>query len=286
MPSVTLQSLGYQLASRLSVALPARGAFRCAERLADVRWRHADADRAAVGSNLSMVLGRPIDGRSTLVREVFRNFARYLVEFFTIHRVDRPELQVEGYDRLREARGHRRGVILLTAHLGNWEVGAILLRRLGLPISVIALRHEDAAMDQLFNQQRRRCGLDVIPVDAEAARAGLRSLRDEGCLGLLGDREFGTHGMRLAFCRRSVVLPRGPALLSLRSRAPVVPVFLLREGPWKLRLTLEPPIYPQGRPTQASAVRTLTEAYAAVLERRVTESPEQWLIFQRVSDAN
>ena len=272
--------LGYRLAQRLSVALPSPVAFRWAQRLADVCWRCSAPDCAAVQANLSMALGMPLERRSPLVREVFRNFSRYVVEFFTMHQRERPDITVEGHDHLAEARRGRLGAILLTAHLGNWEFGAALIRRMGFPVSAVALPHPDPRMDRLFNRQRQRCGVTVIPLGHHAGRRSLQSLRSGALLGLLGDRDFTGNGVRVSLCGRQVALPRGPAILSLKSGAPLLPTFLLREGPWRFRLCVEPPIWPAIREEEDQQIRALTQAHATVLERYLKRAPDQWLLFQ------
>lgn len=278
---MTAKGAAYRLAQRLSRRLPPAAAFRCAERVADLWACVAPRERAAIRGNLSLALGTPAP-EAALVREVFRNFGRYLVEFFTIHQTPRPTVAIEGYEHLLEARRHGRGVVLLTGHLGNWELGAVLLRRLGFPVAVVALPHDDADMDRLFTRQRQRCGLEVIPVGRDAARRSLQRLR-EGCLlGLLGDREFGGHGVSVRAFRREMVLPRGPAILSLRARAPVLPVFLIREGRWAFRLCLEPALQPDDGPGGGSPVQHLIQRYARILERYVQRAPAQWLLFQPI----
>ena len=283
---MTVNYVGYRLAQWLSLGLPPPVAFRCAEQLADVQWRRANDDRHAVQANLELVLGTSVPEGSPLVREVFRNFGRYLVEFFTIHRVREPEVHVEGYEHLMSAQHRNRGTILLTAHLGNWELGAVFIRRMGFPVAAVALPHEDPRMDRLFNRQRQRCGVHVIPLGKDATKRSLRSLRDGQMLGILGDRTFTEHGISMTFCNKNVVLPRGPATLSLRSQAPVVPTFVIREGRWKFRLCFEQPIEPQTHQTTDTSVRSLTQMYAAVTERFLKRFPDQWLIFQALGAAH
>ena len=271
---------GWRISQWAVQHVPLPVAYRCAERLADVQWNASAADRRAVQANLAMVLGTPIPERSPAVREVFRNFARYFVEFFSIHRMPPPSLGVEGYDHVNAAHQRRRGVILVTAHFGNWEVAAVLVRRMGFPLSAVALLHPDARTNRLFDDQRRRCGIDVISLGPEAMRRSLRCLRAGHLLGLLGDQQFTPHGHSVTLCGRTVTLPSGPALLSLRSSAPMVPTFLIREGPWKFRLCFEPPVWPEARGHGPSAGQRLTQAYASVLERYVRRFPSQWLLFQ------
>jgi KDO2-lipid IV(A) lauroyltransferase len=271
---MTPKACAYRAIRQASLRLPAEAAFRLADRLGALWGRLARRDRAHVLRNLS-VLGRP----QAEAADVFRNFGRYLVEFFTIHRVRRPDVAVEGLEHLRGAQQARRGTLVLTGHLGNWEVGAVVLRRMGFPMTVVALPHADRSMDALFNAQRRRCDLEIIPTGPSAARQALRQLRRGGLLGLLGDREFGSNGLPVPVAGASMVLPRGPALLSIRSGAPVLPVFLVREGLWRFRLCIEPPLWPAARDSE-EAVPALMQAYAQVLGRYLSRFAEQWLMFQ------
>lgn len=272
--------LGYRLAQGLSLSLPAPCAFGWAEQLADLQWHGSAKDRAAVQGNLQALLGRAISERSPVVRDVFRNFGRYLVEFFTIHRVKRPEVQVEGVEYLVDAQRRGRGAIVFTAHLGNWEVGAIVIHRMGFPVTVVALPHEDPRMDRLFNGQRLRCGIQVIPLGDHAAQRSLHSLRQGHLLGILGDRAFTGRGVPIVCGNQQLLLPRGPAILSLRGGTPVVPTFLVREDVWSFRLYVEPPMWPEAQDGEEASVQSLTQRYAAVMERYVKRFPNQWLMFQ------
>jgi KDO2-lipid IV(A) lauroyltransferase len=281
---MSVKSLSYRLARRLCVTLPSRSAFQVAERLADFQWRISVKDRQAVQGNLSLILGRTPPPSSPMVRDVFRNFARSLVEFFSIHRVPHPEVIVEGEERLRAVLALHRGTIAMTGHLGNWELAAVFIQRMGIPVSAVALPHDDPGTNRLFIQQRARCGITTIPLGTDAAQRGLRQLRQGGLLGILGDREFSTHGLPVSLCGRHVVFPRGPAILSLRSGVPAIPIFLIREGPWKFRLCVEPPMWPTtGGGHRERAIHQLTQAFAQILERYLRHFPDQWLMFQPVA---
>lgn len=277
---MSAKSLGFRLTQWLSQRLPDRCAFGLAERIADLQWRWSAADRRAVESNLERI-GEGA-AREDLARDVFRNFGRYLVEFFTIHQVPDPDVQIEGEEHLRLAHRRGGGAIVLTAHLGNWEVGAVLIHRLGFSVSVVALPHEDPRLDSLFNRQRRRCGLRVIPLGAAASQRSLQALREGQVLGLLGDREFADHGLTLPVCGSALMIPRGPATLSLRSHSPIVPTFLIREGLWKFRLSIEPPLWPDTDEVTETTVRELSRRHAEVFERYLKRFPAQWLMFQPV----
>ncbi|PIQ84529.1 MAG: hypothetical protein COV75_01795 [Candidatus Omnitrophica bacterium CG11_big_fil_rev_8_21_14_0_20_63_9] len=269
------------IAQALSCALPPRQALGLAEWLSDQQWQHSAVDREAVRWNLSRVCGQELSGDSPRVREVFRNFGRYLYEFFTMHRAQ-PALTVEGREHLQAAQALGRGVIILTGHLGNWELGAVVLARMGLGISAVALTHADPRVNRLFDRQRRRCGVEVIPLGGQAAKQSLQCLKAGRLLGVLGDREFLDGGLEVSMAGARTLLPRGPALLSVRSGAPVVPTFLLREAPGAFRLRCEAPIHPARAQDTERSVEQLTTAYAGVLGRYVQRYPEQWLMFQPI----
>lgn len=278
-------SLGLWWAEALCRALPPRVAVRVAECAADVHWRLSVADRRAVQANLSLVLGTPVAQDATLVREVFRNFGRYLAEFLTIDRVQAPEVVLDGEAHLAAARQGGRGLIALTAHVGNWELGAVLLARRGLPVTVVAQPHGDPRADAMFTRQRRRNGVEVIPVGTQTVARSLEALRRGCVLGVLGDTLFWGAGVAVRFCGRVITLPRGPASLSLRSGAPIVPTFLTREGPWRFRLRFGHPLWPQRQGPVEGAIARLVEAYAGAIEREVKRCPVQWVVFRPLSAA-
>lgn len=274
-------ALAYTAAQGLTAVLPRSACERIAERLADAQCRRAAHDREAVRANLSVILNRRLPADAPEVREVFRHFGRYLLEFLSAHRTGRDPVVVEGAASVPAKLPPGQGAIVLSAHLGNWELGAVALHRAGCRIGVVALPHRDPRVNQVFDGQRRRCGVEVVPLGARGSTARcVRLLREGWLLGILGDREFGRSGMPVTFLDRSCSLPRGPAVLSLRSGAPAVPVFIMRESPWRLRFHVEPPIPPSLARDKADPVQCLTQLYAQSIERAVRRFPTQWLMFQ------
>ena len=277
-----MKYLGFRAAQWLSTRLPQTRAFALAEQLADVQWKRSTKNHLAVQTNLSAILGRHVPWQSTIAREVFRNFGRYLVEFFNLHRVQHPQVELHGHKHLLTARRNGRGAIILTAHLGNWEAGAVLLHRLRFPVTAVARPHQDPRLNRFFTEQRHRCGVTSIPLGHAAVAQCLASLRTGELVGMLGDLDFLGNGVRASCCGMSLLLPRGPATISLRAQVPIVPTFLTRIAPWRFLLSFEPPIWPESHSTPRSSVELMTRAYAAVLERYIRQFPDQWLVFQPI----
>lgn len=272
----------YRLAYLLANALPRSWSLHIATRLADSYWRRADQERRMIRDNLRLVLREPLTEWAPMVREVFRNFATYLAEFFIAHRLTAARIRLEGLEETQERLRAHMPCIALSAHLGNWELGALLLRRAGLPMGAVALSHLNPRVNRLFDRQRLRGGVGVIPLGFRASTQCMTWLRNGGVLGIVGDRNFGRRGIPVRLFGRDVAMPPGPAMLSLRSGAPLVPIFLIREAPWCFRFYSEEAIVPPRGRWTSSQVTELTQRYTDVLAQYVRRFPSQWLMFQRL----
>jgi len=275
----------YSLGRWIGLGCPRSVSGWLADRVADWHWRLSAKDRAAVQANLTQILNRPMTPDAPEVRDVFHHLAWYLLEFVTAPRLAESLDTIPGREALRRSLRPGQGTIILSAHLGNWELGAILMRRMGFPFDVVALPHRDRPVNRFFDRQRARCGVEVVPLSPRATSRCLSLLRQGHLLGMLADRDFGDTGMTVSFFGEQIVVPRGLAVLSLRSQAPVLPVFVIREGPWRFRVHIEPPIMPPRATGNAERVRILTQQYLAVLERWIRRFPTQWLMFRPLAES-
>ena len=269
------------------ILFPRRFCYWVACRLADVYSWRAVQDREAVRRNLMAVLETNQVSQEQ-VRSVFRYFAMYLVDFFRFTHLTPENVQrlvrVEGLDNMKQALQRGRGVIGLTAHLGNYELAGAVLALLGLPVYALVFTHQNPYVNSFFSRQRARVGVQGIPVQRKNQRnlleASLSALGQNGVLGLVGDRDFFEHGLELPMFGRPVKIPRGPAAFSLRTGAPIVPAFLVREPDGSYRFVAESPIHaPQGVPRE-EAIRQLTQSCVEVMARYIRKYPTQWYMFQ------
>ena len=269
------------------VLLPRRFCYAVARRFADLYSGRSPVDRESVRRNLSAVLER--DPSDEEVREVFRHFGMYLVDFFRFSRLTRAKvdrwIRIEGLENMEAALRKGKGAIGVTAHLGNYELAGAVLALLGFPVYAAVFIHQNSYVDAFFSRQRARVGVRVIPVQPNNFRAlfetSLSALKQNGILALVGDRDFFDHGMELPFFGRTVKIPRGPAAFSLRTGAPIVPGFLVREND-SYRFVLEKPIEPIEGVPREEAARRMTQAYVEVMSRTIRRYPTQWYLFQEL----
>ena len=268
------------------VLLPRSFCYWVAGCLADLYSSRAPVDREAVRRNLTAVMEREASPEE--VREVFRHFGMYLVDFFRFSHLTQEKvrrwIRLEGVEHMEEALRHGKGAIGLSAHLGNYELGAAVLALLGFPVYAVVFIHQNPYVDAFFSRQRARVGVHGIPVHSKSQRglfeASLSALKQNGILGLVGDRDFFDHGLEMPFFGRQVKIPRGPAAFSLRTGAPIVPAFLVRVKDGSYRFILERPITAPEGVSREEAIRQMTQACVEVMSRYIRQYPTQWYMFQ------
>ena len=258
------------LAATLARLLPGRVAYALARGIAFGFWVANPSRRAAVRANLARVAPEKTPReREALARRMFATFAESLVD--ALRATGR--VTIEGGELLRDALAEGHGVLLWSAHLGNWELAAAALAGTGLDVAALARAHDDREVEKFFDARRRKAGVRVV-ARCPGAREARRVLRSRGLLALLGDRRFGVGGRAVTFFGLPARLPAAPVALAQRTGAALVPGFVVRTAPGRYRVQVEPPV------TGARALETL----AATLERYVRAHPEQWFVFEPVWD--
>lgn len=276
----------YRIGRRLALTLPLKVSYRLASCLAGLYALSAPGECRAVADNIAAITGGASDDGMLRrrARAVFRNFGKYLVDFFRFEKLDRStigrSMAVKGVAHVEEARRRGRGTILLSAHMGSWELGGALFAMLGYPVHGVVLTHANPRIDAFFRHQRLAGGVQPVTLGF-GLKSCYRVLKGNGFLALLGDRDFTATGIPVSCFGRTILLPRGPALLSHRLGAAIVPAFLIREPDDTLTLHIERPIYPEADADETCAVADLIRRYFAVIESYIVRYPEQWYIFKR-----
>lgn len=185
----------------------------------------------------------------------------------------------EGFEELRAAVEAGAGAIMVTGHFGNWEIGGAALAARGIPLDVVARRQANPLTDRLINAARERLGMRVIAT-GDATRGSLRSLRAGRVLALVADQDARQAGIFIPFLGRPASTFRGPALLALRSGAPVFIGTAVRTPDGTYRVRIRRIEWPEADDPE-SRLRALTAAHVAALEAAVRERPDQYLWHHR-----
>jgi KDO2-lipid IV(A) lauroyltransferase len=277
----------YKIGQFIVNVLPLKAAYAFGQFISDLQYAVSTVDRRNVRANIKKILNRE-DVDERLVREVFRNFGRYLVDFFRMVRyVDddfvRTYVKCQGEQHLKDAIAKGNGVILLTAHMGSWELGGIIVRKMGYPILAVALPHKHKLVNDLFNAQREQCGVTIV-TPSVAVRRCIEKLKANESIALVADRDFGPHGLPMDFLGSKSFLPKGPAILSIKTGAAIVTTFFLRNDDGTFSLTFEKPVYPNYVDEQTISDDVLKEhinKYTKIVEAKIRQFPGQWLMFRK-----
>lgn len=251
----------------------ARGRFYCSKK-----------DRDAVIYNLSPMIKDRIE-QYRVARDAFVNFAYYLVDFFRYAKLNKVFLEkyvkVSGREYLDEGVSKNNGVVALTGHLGNYEMGGAVTALLGYPIYAVALPHKDKRTDAFFNRQRERTGLKVVPAGAAVKRC-FSLLRNGKIVVFLADRNFSGGGVKSKMFSKDVFIPRGAFFFALKTGADITPCFFIREKKKFYRLIFEKSIaYNHDSPDTAGEEARIIKEYICLMEKYVKTYPEQWYMFQK-----
>jgi KDO2-lipid IV(A) lauroyltransferase len=272
----------YRVGAAVAGLLPRALRLRAAQAVATAAAGRFLAERAVVRATLVRI----VDGATpaeleALVAEVFDNFAICFTDLITSNRgqgVDGLLANTEGIEHLAAAERLGRGLVVVTAHLGNWELGGRLLAgTVTRPTHVVVAPEQDPAVERFLRSNggpvrflTRTGPLDVLPL--------VSALRRNEVVALQGDRALGGRGDRLhTFFGVPAPFPLGPFVLARAARAPVLPAFCLLRPDLRYTIAIgEPWAVSPGGESQALA------RWVSVLESMVRRHPTQWFNFYDV----
>ena len=223
--------------------------------------------------------------RRRVARRSYAHFCAEVVGTFRLVGARRTEIRgrtrLNGEEVLQEAAREGRGVMLVSGHLGNWEVGAAGLVARGFPMDIVLARQRNVLFDRYLARSRQRLGIGLIPRE-EARHGVVASLKAGKLLGIMGDQDARRAGIFVDYFGRPASTARGPAVLSMRAGATVATFHTVRRAGWKPRydIYIEPvTVAEEGR--GRAAVAAVTRAFTDRLEERVRQYPEQYLWHHR-----
>jgi KDO2-lipid IV(A) lauroyltransferase len=279
-------ALGLRLATALTEPMPRALRYRLADIGGSVFYGILPGHARRARSNYrAFAPGDRIAG-ARLARGAFRNYARTILDFLVLEKLLEELKRTPGgisLEPLTEVLKAGRGAIVVTPHLGNWDLGAAAIATCGHPVHAVADPFGPPAVDEMIRATRERLGVRVIPVGPASARAALRALRRNEVLLLACDIDKGGAGVPVQFVGHQVVLPVGPATLALKTGAKLIPGYMRRRPDGRHESRLLPPL-PDPLPAEGSApIAELTQAIASSFEEMIRPDPSQWFAFHSLT---
>jgi KDO2-lipid IV(A) lauroyltransferase len=274
--------------------LPPVWVARLSEATAERAMWERETVREAILDNFSRVLDLPKDDRRVAEagREMVRRHSRLWIDLLRYtgkrsHEAEKLMIERIGDEGLLAAHRAGKGAILLTAHVGNFELGGMFLKKLDLgefftvyapdPSPVIEAHREEA---------RRRAGVTGLPVTNSplAFVPILRALEKGHVIAMQGDRDISGTGRTLPLFGEPTSFPEGPFRIAALSGAPLLPGFVIQDddGVHYRSLIEEPITIPHLRgAAREEAILAAMKKFVAILERVIRQHPTQWYHFRR-----
>jgi len=268
----------FRAALRLVSMLPRDVAQEVAGALGRAGYEFARTGREAARENLARITGLRDLMLEEMCRQNFDCFLRMLSDYFYCSLAPKEEIrglveEWQGFEHIVAARERGKGGILITAHLGNWELGGILLALEEVPLTVVTLKEPATGLTQWREAYRQRLGIKTVPVGAAdpfSFVSIVSALRRNEFIAMLVDRPYGGSAVPVQFFGAETHFSSAPTLLWQHTGADVIPAFVLQKPGGRYVSLLAPPV-PMDGDGAGNAQRIAT-----VFETIVRGNPEQW----------
>jgi KDO2-lipid IV(A) lauroyltransferase len=284
----------FSLMCGLVGALPRRLTYAVGDLSMWLAWRLMSETRAAVADNLQAIVpDESAAARRRRTLETFRSYARDVIDFVrAIAATDEEQRQLFDFQpehaRVFEtllAQG--QGIILVSGHYGNWEIGSVLMKVFNLPLTIVAMAEANPEVNRRRRELRESLGADTIEVrkSLDTALQIRRRLGDNRIVAVLMDRHFGRDRVAVTLAGRRAWFLKTPALMGLLAGAPLVPCFIERTGPARFSATPGEPIFVDRALPREQAIQRAAQQFADQLNERLHAHPNYWYHFYRYWDS-
>ena len=258
-----------------------------------ITWRLMRTCRVAMADNLRAIF--PDESEHALRRRGLATFRAYAFDSIDFLRaLDTPDA-TELFDHTSESHelferllSEGRGIIVVTGHCGNWEMGSFLMRRsVAAQLTIIAMAEASPDVNRIRNSIRARLGADTLEVrqSLDTALQIRRRLGDNQMVAILMDRHLGRDRVGVTLLGRHAWFLRTPGLLSYLTGAPLLPCFINRVQPGRFAVHLGEPIRVSRDIPRDEAIQRAAQQFADQLGERLRKHPSHWYHFYRYWDA-
>ncbi|MCM8800684.1 MAG: lysophospholipid acyltransferase family protein [Candidatus Omnitrophica bacterium] len=271
------------LSSLIIKIIPADWLYGFAQKIAHIGYIVARKQRKLALESLEIAFGKEKS------KEEIRQIARACFVFMTkagfelMFLMDRPELlkrrvDIVGRENLQSALGRGRGVILVSAHFGNFALMLAKLSLEGYKVGGIMRHMRDRRVEKIFMAKRTRLGIKTIYSQPRkiCVEETIRSLRNNEIIFIPIDQNFGSGGVFVDFFGRKAATAKGPIVLAKRTQAVILPCFILRQKDNTHKIIFEPPFDLEEEENLEETVIVNIQRLTNIIERYIRNYPEEW----------
>jgi KDO2-lipid IV(A) lauroyltransferase len=249
-----------------------------------IGWQLATKYKKKMFDNLTFTFQDSLSeqDKERIARESFRNMIRGFMEtlfcIYTYRKHFDPRIELEGRKNLEQTLALRKGAIAVTAHLGIFTLIGAKLNASGFPNTWIMGAQNHPRIAQVWAWMAEKVGSRAIVIDSPISfhKAILRALSKGNIVTFVCDENQKHGGVLVEFLGRPMALPVGPAVYHLKTGAPILPIFMIRQGGRRHKVIVDSPLEIELSGDEERDVFTITDSIARVMESFIKQYPGQW----------
>jgi len=272
----------------LSLLLPLKVYIGLFAKTSSLYFRLVTRYRRKIRENLEIAFGSSLEDQeieritNAVAENVGSHFAETVITTTPKQEKVLAKIDLKGVENLERALSQGKGVIAVSAHLGDFTIMSIKMIREGYPFNMLIRDPDSKEIVKLFRKLQKQQGGHYIPINKwrEALREILGCLRKNEVVCFLNDERKKGSDVEVDFFGRPALTATGPAVISLKTGAPIVPIFIVRTGEDAHTIFIEPQLEVNHRGDISDTVTTVTAACTKIIEEYVRRYPEQWFWFK------
>ena len=268
----------------LTTHVPDNVIFSFSKYASSLFMRFSGRYKKKIARNLQIAFGNTFDKKQltkiaqSLSENLGLNFAETLISSTTKKKSLLDSIQIHGVEHLEKALSHNKGVLAFSAHLGNFTLIGLKMAAAGFPFHMLVKDPRYPAVAEAFHIMQEGQGGNFIYVEPweRALRQILTCLRKNEIVCMLADEKKSKTGILVDFFGPPAPTAPGPAVLALRTGAPLVPIFIARSNDGRQHIHIEPQLELNLNGDRSTDIPAVVSAYTKVIENFIRLYPDQW----------
>lgn len=282
---MSLQYTTLKMTSRIICLFPYSFVLKLGKALGHIYYHVAAKQRRRALQQITESLALSDSEAGRIIRSLFIKLGQTFAEVMYMPALTKENIRqhvaIENVEYLQEAVQQAKGVVFLTAHVGNWEWLGARLAMEGFPMTSVIKRQPNDQHTQILNEYRQMVGIEIFARGTTELIGAAKALKQGKVLGFLADQDAGPNGIFVDFLGRMASTPQGPAVFARKFKCPIIPTFIVRRPEGGHRIIVHPPVTVPEMATEAETIRELTKTLASITEDFIKQYPDEWIWFQK-----
>jgi len=276
-----LEFIAVKIFSMIVILLPWKVNYWLANRVGELSYIFLAKRRRLTIDNLTQAFKNQYNKEEIrqLAINTFRNFAKSIIEFISLPKINKDNVDnfvsIRGLENLDEAKKRGKGIIILSSHLGNWELMAKALTLKGYSLTIMVRRQRNKLVEGLIEQQRNKSKIKTLS-HTVAPKEILQILKNNEIIGMIADQDGGEKGVFIDFFGQLASTIPSPVVFTKRSGAELIPLFDIRQKDGHHIVIIEPPYQLTTSSNIKKDILDNTQQLSYKLESYIRQYPEQW----------